>query len=231
MNSHKTYYIEDKEITQTVNKIKRIIRGSMNGITVESMTQKGIHYKENFGVALPRLREIASQYEPNMQLATQLWFSEIRETMIIGSLLVPHKEMHATTAVAWCEKIPTYELSEITAMTLFCQMPDAIHFIEAALKNVNPLVITTATSTATRITQKLSDVLIQNIVLKFNTFEHLTLADANILSIFLTRVASDEKKRIALIEGLIAIFANSTNTYKQFIFEYVTKELEYLKQI
>ena len=88
MNTQKTYFVENKEITEQVNKIKRIIRGSMNGITVESMTQKGIHYKANFGVALPRLREIASQYEPNMQLATQLWFLEMRESMIIGSMSV-----------------------------------------------------------------------------------------------------------------------------------------------
>ena len=129
MNTQKTYFVENKEITEQVNKIKRIIRGSMNGITVESMTQKGIHYKANFGVALPRLREIASQYEPNMQLATQLWFLEMRESMIIGSLLVPQGEMDTNTAITWCEKIPNHELSEITAMTLFCRLPKASQFI------------------------------------------------------------------------------------------------------
>ena len=102
MDTQKTYFVENKAITEQVNQIKRIIRGSMNGITVESMTQKGIHYKANFGVALPRLREIASQYEPNMQLATQLWFLEMRESMIIGSLLVPHGEMDTNTAITWC---------------------------------------------------------------------------------------------------------------------------------
>ena len=67
MNFQKTYTIENKSITVQVNQIKRIIRGSMNGVTVESMEQKGIHYKENYGVALPRLRDIAKQYEPNLQ--------------------------------------------------------------------------------------------------------------------------------------------------------------------
>ncbi|MDD3479534.1 MAG: hypothetical protein PHI42_04025 [Paludibacteraceae bacterium] len=231
MNTQKTYFVENKEITEQVNKIKRIIRGSMNGITVESMTQKGIHYKANFGVALPRLREIASQYEPNMQLATQLWFLEMRESMIIGSLLVPQGEMDTNTAITWCEKIPNHELSEITAMTLFCRQPNASQFVAKALENTNPLVVTTAISTATRITKELPDTLIKEMVLQFNTFEQLTLVQVNTLATCLARVASDNTQRIGLIEELIQPFSASENRYHQYIFEYVTKELEYLKQI
>lgn len=231
MNTQKSYFVENKEITEQVNKIKRIIRGSMNGITVESMTQKGIHYKANFGVALPRLREIASQYEPNMQLATQLWFLEMRESMIIGSLLVPQGEMDTNTAITWCEKIPNHELSEITAMTLFCRQPNASQFVAKALENTNPLVVTTAISTATRITKELPDTLIKEMVLQFNTFEQLTLVQVNTLATCLARVASDNTQRIGLIEELIQPFFASENSYHQYIFEYVTKELEYLKQI
>lgn len=231
MNIQKTYFVENKEITEQVNKIKRIIRGSMNGITVESMQEKGICYKENFGVALPRLREIASQYEPNMQLATQLWFLEIRESMIIGSLLVPHNEMDTKTAITWCEKIPTHELSEITAMTLFCRLPNTNQFIETALENTNPLVVTTAISTATRITKELPDTLIKAIVLNFNKFEQITLVHANTLATFLARVATDNTQRISLIEEIMQLFSLSKNDYNRYIFEYVTKELEYLKQI
>ena len=231
MNVQKTYFVENKEITDKVNEIKRIIRGSMNGITVESMTQKGIHYKANFGVALPRLREIASQYEPNIQLATQLWFLEIRESMIIGSLLVPHNEMDTNTAITWCEKIPNHELSEITAMTLFCRQPNASQFVAKALENTNPLVVTTAISTATRITKELPDTLIKEMVLQFNTFEQITLVHANTLATCLARIASDNTQRIGLIEELIQPFFASENSYHQYIFEYVTKELEYLKQI
>jgi len=231
MDTQKTYFVENKEITEQVNKIKRIIRGSMNGITVESMTQKGIHYKANFGVALPRLREIASQYEPNMQLATQLWFLEMRESMIIGSLLVPHNEMDTNTAITWCEKIPNHELSEITAMTLFCRQPNASQFVAKALENTNPLVVTTAISTATRITRELPDTLIKEMVFQFNTFEQLTLVQVNTLATCLARVASDNTQRIGLIEELIQPFSASENSYHQYIFEYVTKELEYLKQI
>ena len=231
MDTQKTYFVENKEITEQVNKIKRIIRGSMNGITVESMTQKGIHYKANFGVALPRLREIASQYEPNMQLATQLWFLEMRESMIIGSLLVPHNEMDTNTAITWCEKIPNHELSEITAMTLFCRQPNASQFVAKAIENKNILVVITAISTATRITKELPDTLIKELVLKFNTFEQLTLVQVNTLATCLARVASDNTQRIGLIEELIQPFFASENSYHQYIFEYVTKELEYLKQI
>ncbi|HPW90411.1 MAG TPA: DNA alkylation repair protein [Paludibacteraceae bacterium] len=231
MNIRKTYFVENKEITQQVNQIKRIIRGSMNGITVESMSEKGIQYKENFGVSLPRLREIASHYEPNMQLATQLWFLEIRESMIIASHLVPKNEMSTAVALSWCEKIPAYELAEITAMTLFSQLPNALQFIEATLDTTHIFVFMTAISTATRITQSLPESVIQSIVLNFNKFEQITLTEANILATFLTRVANDNSERIALIKEVIQTFHSSEDYYKKFIFEFVTKEIEFLKQI
>lgn len=231
MNIQKSYFVENKEITDKVNEIKRIIRGSMNGITVESMQEKGICYKENFGVALPRLREIAKSYDPNMQLATQLWFLGIRESMIIGSLLVPLNEMTTTTAIKWSEQITTNELSEISAMTLFSRLPDASKFIEAAVNHPNALVFSTAVSTATRLSNQLTDELIKTIVLKINNSDHISLAQANTMAIFLTRVASDNQNRIPLIEEVITRFKEQPETYAHFIFEYVTKELEYLKQI
>ena len=100
-----------------------------------------------------------------------------------------------------------------------------------ALENANPIVVTTAISTATRITKELPNKLIKEIVLKFNTFEQITLVHANTLATFLTRVANDNTQRIGLIEEVIQPFSLSKNTYHQYIFEYVTKELEYLKQI
>jgi len=230
MKVQKSYFVENKEITNNANEIKRIIRGSMNGVTVESMEQKGIYYKENFGVALPRLREIAKNYNSNMQLATQLWFLNIRESMIIGSLLVPINEMNTTTAIQWCKQIPTNELSEIVAMTLFSQLPNAMNFIEGTLNSTNDIVFLTAISTATRISEQLPDELIKAIALKINNSEQLSFALANTIAIFLTRIANDNPKQIKLVEEVIATLNEKTETYAHFIFEYVTKELEYLKQ-
>jgi len=230
MKVQKSYFIENKEITNKANEIKRIIRGSMNGVTVESMEQKGIYYKENFGVALPRLREIAKQYDPNMQLATQLWYLNIRESMIIGSLLVPPNEMNTAIAIQWCEQIPTNELSEIVAMTLFSRLPDATSFIATALDNSKDIVFFTAISTATRISEQLPNDLIKAITLKINNSEQFSFASANAIAIFLTRLANDNSKHIKLVEEVIATLNKQAEPYSHFIFEYVTKELEYLKQ-
>lgn len=231
MNFQKTYTVEDKSITAQVNQIKRIIRGSMNGVTVESMEQKGIHYKENYGVALPRLQEIAKQYEPNLQLATQLWFLGIRESMIVGSLLVPINEITTEMAIKWCEQIPTNELSEIAAMTLFSRLPNAPNLIEKLVNHTSEFVFLTSIATATRITEQLSDKLIEQLVARYNDAKDSTFTVAQAMATLLSRVASDQQTRLALVGNLTSQFAEREAPYARFIFEYVTKELEYLKQI
>ena len=36
----------------------------MNGMVSQSMRQKGMEYKLNFGIEYPRIKEIAAGYEP-----------------------------------------------------------------------------------------------------------------------------------------------------------------------
>ena len=81
------FLLTNPKIDQQIAEIKRKIRLSMNGITSESMESGGIVYKKNFGVAIPRLREIAREYNPDHDLAQRLWMLKIRETMILATLL------------------------------------------------------------------------------------------------------------------------------------------------
>lgn len=39
----------------------------MNGVVSQSMREKGLDYKLNFGIELPRLKEIAARYEKIMK--------------------------------------------------------------------------------------------------------------------------------------------------------------------
>ena len=45
----------------------------MNGAVSQSMREKGLVYKLNFGVELPRIKMIAENYEKNHDLAQALW--------------------------------------------------------------------------------------------------------------------------------------------------------------
>lgn len=75
-----------EDIQQQVKEIKTQLRLSMNGAVSASMRQKGLLYKLNFGVELPRLNQIAQGYAPNHALAAALWKEDIRECKILAAL-------------------------------------------------------------------------------------------------------------------------------------------------
>lgn len=72
--------IDTKEqLHQRLKDIKTQLRLSMNGAVSQSMREKGLVYKLNFGVELPRIKGIAAGYEKDHSLAQSLWKEDIRE--------------------------------------------------------------------------------------------------------------------------------------------------------
>lgn len=61
------------DIKEQLKDIKTQLRLSMNGAVSQSMREKGLVYKLNFGVELPRIKMIAEGYEKNHGLAQALW--------------------------------------------------------------------------------------------------------------------------------------------------------------
>ena len=57
------------DIKEQLKDIKTQLRLSMNGAVSQSMREKGLLYKLNFGVELPRIKMIAEGYEKNHDLA------------------------------------------------------------------------------------------------------------------------------------------------------------------
>ena len=53
------------DIKEQLKDIKTQLRLSMNGVVSQSMREKGLNYKLNFGVELPRIKSIAAAYEKN----------------------------------------------------------------------------------------------------------------------------------------------------------------------
>ncbi len=61
----------------------------MNGVVSQSMHEKGLVYKLNFGVELPRMKIIAARYAKDHALAQALWKEDIREFKILAAMLQP----------------------------------------------------------------------------------------------------------------------------------------------
>lgn len=97
----------------------------MNGMVSQSMREKGMEYKLNFGIEYPRIKEIAAGYEPDHELAQALWKENIRECKILAGLLQPADIFYPEIADIWIEGMGYPELAEYTVMNLFQRLPYA----------------------------------------------------------------------------------------------------------
>jgi 3-methyladenine DNA glycosylase AlkD len=107
------------DINEELKAIKTQFILSMNGKASQSMREKGFRYKLNFGVELPRIKEIASQYEKDYSLAAALWKEDIRECKIMAALIMPVESFLPDIAEIWVEQIDNIEIAELTVMNLF----------------------------------------------------------------------------------------------------------------
>ncbi len=98
----------------------------MDGVNSAAMRQRGIEYRLNFGVSIITLRQLASLYLPDADLAEVLWKEDVRELKILATLLYPVQQFrHANE---WVAGIQNLELAEQACMNLFSKMPDAARF-------------------------------------------------------------------------------------------------------
>ena len=108
-----------EDIREQIREIKQQLRSLMNGAASASMREKGLNYKVNFGVELPRLKQLAAAYEKNHQLAGELWKEDIRESKILAAMLQPVESFYPEIADIWVDDIHTMEIAELTVMNLF----------------------------------------------------------------------------------------------------------------
>ena len=76
-----------EELQQTIKEIKKQLRLSMNGVVSTLQRRQGLDYKINFGVEIPRLKEIALRYSKDVELAEELWKENIRESKLLAIFL------------------------------------------------------------------------------------------------------------------------------------------------
>ena len=113
------------DVKEQLKDIKTQLRLSMNGAVSQSMREKGLVYKLNFGVELPRIKAIAETYEKDHSLAQALWKEDIRECKILAGLLQPIDTFFPEIADIWVEDIRNIEIAELTCMNLFQNLPYA----------------------------------------------------------------------------------------------------------
>lgn len=110
----------NKTTEEIIGKAKRV----QNGDVSRAMSKMGIHYKLNYGVSIPQLRQLATQYSSNTNLAVNLLNAEIREAKIIGSMLVDYETITSDQLLEISLKANNLELIEQFSQNIFA------HFVE-----------------------------------------------------------------------------------------------------
>lgn len=108
----------NEETHQKLMKIKRSFRLLMSGPTSQSMTQKGLGYKINWGVPFIELKKMALEYGKDYELAIELWKEDIRECKILATLIMPAEKMLPEVTDIWMEQVKSQEMAEMLAFNL-----------------------------------------------------------------------------------------------------------------
>ena len=61
------------DIKEQLKDIKTQLRLSMNGVVSQSMREKGLNYKLNFGVELPRIKSIKTDFRGLSKVRRVSW--------------------------------------------------------------------------------------------------------------------------------------------------------------
>lgn len=115
----------NKEIQERVKEIKQSLRQLMDGQTAQSMRDKGVDYKLNWGASIPMLREKAEEIGKDYDLAIELWKADVRECKILATMVMPAEQILPEVVDIWMEQMTSQEIAEQAAFNLFQYLPYA----------------------------------------------------------------------------------------------------------
>ena len=108
-----------EEIESKIKELKRGFRLVMNGPASQSMREKGLDYRLNWGVPFIQLKQMAADLPHDYDFAIALWKEDIRECKILATLLMPHDKMPGEVAGVWMEQTHSQEMAEMQAFNLY----------------------------------------------------------------------------------------------------------------
>lgn len=107
------------QVENKIKEIKQSFRFLMNGPASQSMREKGLDYRLNWGVPFIQLKSMAKDIKKDYDLAIALWKEDIRECKILATLLMPAEKMPQEVAEIWMEQTRSQEMAEMQAFNLY----------------------------------------------------------------------------------------------------------------
>jgi 3-methyladenine DNA glycosylase AlkD len=115
----------NEQLQQRVREIKQSFRQLMDGMTAQSMRDKGVEYKLNWGASIPMLRDMAAEIGKDYELAIELWKADVRECKILATMVMPADRMLPEVVDIWMEQTASQEIAEQAAFNLYQYLPYA----------------------------------------------------------------------------------------------------------
>lgn len=101
------------------NEIQKKLKSLSDPKAVEGMARFGINPTNTYGVSIPNLRKIAKEVRVNHDLAQQLWTSNIRETMILATMIDDPGKVTVEQMEDWVKDFSYWEICDQCCNNLF----------------------------------------------------------------------------------------------------------------
>jgi 3-methyladenine DNA glycosylase AlkD len=120
----------NENLDRQMKMIQIRLRQLMNGETAHQLKGFGLEYRKLYGVSLVHLRQLSQEFKPDNDLAERLWFSNIRESMILATMIAKRESITSTKLNEWTNGIRNIELAEQMSFNLLGKRPESVQIIE-----------------------------------------------------------------------------------------------------
>ena len=225
------FFIENQKVEKEIEWVLNQVRLHMNGATSSQMEERGVNYRQNYGVAIPHLKQLAERIPVSYDLAERLWFMEIRETMLLAALMVPQEEMSLQRCKEWSDKVDNIDLIERSAMFLWGRLSIAAECASVWLKEQSGNKKALAFYTIGRKLQMKEPVAgfdIANVIGFVSSDDDLPVLKA--VSFLLRMLIRNGQNENSLLMPFINNLLAAAETAKQLLGEELKTELDFMKE-
>ena len=105
------FFMQD-EVSDKIDVIMKSIKGLMDGEVASKMKKNGADYAINYGASIIWLRKLSEKYKGDNLLAERLWFRDVRECMLLATLIAEPALKPEIGYGKWIQEIRNYDIAE-----------------------------------------------------------------------------------------------------------------------
>lgn len=124
------FFAYNENLDAQMKLVQQRMRKLMNGEIASQLQVAGMNYPKLFGVSLVHLRQLSQELTPSNDLADRLWHRNVRETMILATMVAQRESISDEMLMQWADGVYNLELAEQIAFNLLGKREDSQVIIE-----------------------------------------------------------------------------------------------------